>query len=81
VAEAAISRKGLIEENQVEILPERVTASCLDENICLLSCKKYFTVDAWLALKGVIAAAIDNPCYYCGRCTKLIRDDTEKSIL
>jgi len=50
-AEAALSRKGLIEEDQVEILPERVTASFLDENICLLSCKKYFTADVWLALK------------------------------
>ena len=40
VAELALSRKGLIEEDQVEIMPERVTASCLDENVCLSSCRK-----------------------------------------
>ena len=71
VAEVALSRKVLIEEDQVEILPERVTASCLDD----------FTGDAWLALEGVVAAVIDNPCYYCGRCTKPIRDETDNSIL
>ena len=42
VAEAALSRKGVIDEDQVEIIPERVTASCLDQNVCLSSCKKVF---------------------------------------
>lgn len=81
VAELALSRKGLIEEDQVEIMPERVTASCLDENVCLSSCRKYFTSDAWLALEGVVAAIATNPCYFCGRCTNPINDDTENSIL
>ena len=58
IAEVALSRKGLIEEDQVEILPERVTASCLDENVCLSSCKKCFTGDAWLALEGLVAAIV-----------------------
>ena len=56
VAELALLRKGLIEEDQVEIMPERVTASCLDENVYLSSCRKYFTSDAWLVLEGVVAA-------------------------
>jgi len=82
VAEVAISRKGLVEEDQIEIIPERVTASCLDENVCLSSCGKYLTTDAWLALEGVVAAIANNPCYnyFCGRCINPI-DDTENSIL
>ena len=46
--------------------------------------KKYFTGDAWLALKGVVAALKTiNLClaHYCGRCTKLIRDETDNSDL
>ena len=81
VAELALLRKGLIEEDQVEIMPERVMASCLDENVCLSSCGKYFTSDAWLALEGVVTAIATNPYYFCGRCTNPINDDTENSIL
>ena len=49
--------------------------------MCLSSCRKYFTSDAWLALEGVIAAIATNPCYFCGRCTNPINDDTENSFL
>ena len=81
VAELALSRKGLVEEDQVKIIPERVAVSCLDENVCLSSCQKYFTSDAWLALEGVVAAMATNPCYLYERCTNPINDDTENSIL
>jgi len=37
LAERVLARKWLIDEDQVEIIPERITASCLDENVCLLS--------------------------------------------
>jgi len=80
IAEVALSKKGLVEEDQIEIIPERVTASCLDENVCLSSCRKYLTIDACLALEGVVAAIANNPCYFCGRYTNPISDDTENSI-
>ena len=81
VAELVLSRKGLVEEDQIEIIPKRITASCLDENMCLSSCRKYFTSDAWLALEGVVAAIATNLCYFCGRCTNLINDDLSQKIL
>lgn len=56
IAELALSRKGLTEENSVEMLPERVTASCFDENVDIQSCQKYFTTDGWLAIKNVVVA-------------------------
>ena len=43
--EIAFSRRGLIQEDGVAVLPERVTAWCLDKNINLQSCRKYFTSD------------------------------------
>ena len=75
-----LGRKGLIDEDQVEIIPERVTESSLDQNMSLSSCKKYFTEDSWLALEGDVTAILNNPSYYCGRCTRPICDDTENSI-
>ena len=81
LAERVLARKWLIDEDQIEIIPERITASFLDENVCLSSCKKYFTDEGWLALESVVAAIAKTPRYFCGRCTNPIDDDTEDSIL
>ena len=32
-AERVLARKWLIDEDQIEIIPERITAFCLDENV------------------------------------------------
>ena len=80
IAEAAISRKALIKEDQVEIRPEKVTASCLDPQVCLEICKKYFTRKAWLAVEDVISTIKGSPLWYCGRCRSPINDETESSI-
>ena len=44
----------LIEE--VEIRPEHVSTSCLDEKVCLRNVQKYFTYDGWKALLDVVEA-------------------------
>ena len=46
LAECVLARKWLIDEDQIEIIPESLTASCLDESLCLSSSKKYFTGEA-----------------------------------
>ena len=81
LAERVLARMWLIDEDQVEIIPERITASCLDENVCLSSCKKYFTDEGWSALENVVATIAKSPSYFCGRCRNPIDDDTEDSIL
>ena len=80
VAESALAVK-LIEEHKVETRPERVSSSCLDENVCLGSVQKYFTHDGWAALLHVVEAVKKTPVWYCGRCTNSISDDTENSIM
>ena len=80
IAETALSRRGLIQEDGVEVLPERVTACCLDENVNLQSCRKYFTSDGWLAVQNVVEAVKKDPVWYCGRCTHPINDGEENSI-
>ena len=51
VADALAGTK--IEEEQVEMRREKVSASCLDENVCIRSCRKYFSRDVWIALSQV----------------------------
>ena len=76
----ALTRKGLIKEDGVEVLPERVTACCIDENVDIQSCRKYFTSDGWLAVQNVVEAIKKDPMWYCGRCTNIINDEEENSI-
>ena len=71
-AEIVLVRKGLIQEDGVEILPECITASCLDDQVHLDPCKKYFTQDGWMAVHNVVEAIKKNPAYYCGSCTRPI---------
>ena len=68
-ADIVLARKGLIQEEGVEILPEKIPVSCLDDQVHLESCKKYFTQDGWLAVQNVVEAVGKSPTYYCGRCT------------
>ena len=81
VAEAALTRKQLVEECDVEVRPECVPSSCLDENVCLTSIRKYFTPDAWCAVMNVVESMKKNAVWFCGSCTKSICDDTENSIV
>ncbi len=79
--EAVLARTRLVEEEDVEIRPERIPASCLDKNVCVQSVQKYFSEDAWAALKQVIEVVQKNAVWYCGVCTKAIDDDAENSIM
>ena len=56
----------IIEEGDVEVRPEKVPASCIDENVCLESCRKYCSADAWIAILDVVSAIERNPVWYCG---------------
>lgn len=79
VAKGALDRKLIIEEEQVEVRPERISPSCLD-TVCLLSCRKYFSNDGWMAITSVCEAVKKNSVWFCGRCTLQIDDETQSSI-
>lgn len=80
IVDAAMNGQ-LISEEEVEVRPEKVSVSCLDENVCLASCQKYFTADAWLAVLQVVELIKKNPTYYCGRCTQAILDQMQCLIV
>ena len=71
----------IVEEEDVEVRPEKVPTACIDENVCLESCRKYCTTDAWLVIMDVVAAIRNNPMWYCSRCTRPISDDTQSSLV
>ena len=76
--EIVLARKGLIQEDAwCGNNARKITASCLDEQVHLESCKKYFTHDGWLAVQNVVEAVKKNPTFYCGKCTCSINDDEE----
>ena len=61
IAKGAINNGDLINEEDVEVDPNKIAASCLDENVCLSQCKKYFTEDSWLVVESVVAVMRSNP--------------------
>ena len=75
-----ISGRAIINEEDVETKPEKVPACIIDENVCLKSCQKYFTYDAWACVEQLVGYIEKHPVYYCGRCNKQIDDTTENSV-
>jgi len=80
IVKSALKGK-LIEEEDVETRPEYVSASCLDENVCLRNIQKYFTRDSWKALLHLVEAVKQETVWFCGRCTSIIEDEEEDSIV
>ena len=72
--------KKLIIEDQVEVHPERVSPSCLNDCVCMQSCHKYFSDDGRSAISDVIEAVKKNSVWFCGHCTLQIHDGTQSSI-
>ena len=58
----------------MEMRPEKVPTACVDEKVCLESCGKHCTADAWMAIVDVVAVIESSPVWYCGRCTRPIAD-------
>ena len=60
--------KELIEEKSVEVRPENLPDAILDENVDVHLIRKYFTSDAWVLVKDVIARKTTNHVYTCKIC-------------
>lgn len=51
VAKQALKKDTLIEEDQVECRPEKVSDAIADQNVDIHLVRKFFTHDAWLVLE------------------------------
>ena len=52
--EAALKQDELIEEEDVECRPEKVSDAVVDENVDVYLIRKYFTDDAWMIVSQVV---------------------------
>ena len=62
IATAAIMEGRIIEEEDVEVRPEKVPTVCIDENVCLETCRKHCTTDAWLVIRMLLQLLGTTPC-------------------
>ena len=45
---------GLLINENVEVQPETICSSYLDENVYIESCHEYFSCDTWISVQAVI---------------------------
>ena len=65
----------------VEVRPETISYSSLDENVCIESCRKYFYPYAWVSINAVVMVVKSNLIWHCGRFRNVIDDDMKDSIV
>ena len=81
VANSAVAGDKIVEENDIEVRPEKISVSCLDENVCLECCRKCCSQVTWSALMGVVDILKENPIWYSERCTNLIHDESQALVV
>lgn len=53
IADAAINKKYIIEEKDVEIIPDNVSHKIIHEDVKLDRISKFFSEDAWIIIKQI----------------------------
>lgn len=78
VANKALREGVLIDEDQVECMPDRVPNSIADENVDIFLVRPLFTQDAWALVEDVYRQKIRKMAWICDTCYRDL--DTEESI-
>ena len=60
IALAVLDGKQMIEQNEVQISPKKITNAVLDKNIDIHLVRKYFSRDAWQTVIGAVRLKIAN---------------------
>ena len=66
--EAALKQDELIEEEDVECRPEKVSDAVVDENVDVYLIRKYFTDDAWMIVSQVVEQKKCKMVWKCNIC-------------
>ena len=67
IAAGAIEHKKLIEEDQIEVRPEKIADGVLDENVDIHLIRKFCTNDAWVLI-NVVQQKKRKTVYVCKIC-------------
>ena len=68
VIENILKSDMLIEEEDVECRPEKISDSVLDENVDIHLVRQYFSSDAWALITDVLEQKIKNHVWVCHSC-------------
>ena len=68
-----VNSDDLVEEEEVEVRPEKIPRKCLDENICINQIRKYCTFDEWKLIEQVIETMQKKGSWTCGKCSVTVR--------
>ena len=60
----------LINEEEVECIPEKINHAVLDENVDIYLIRKYFSIDAWLLVEDVLSSKKENIYWICVSCNQ-----------
>ncbi|XP_064478547.1 uncharacterized protein LOC135391916 [Ornithodoros turicata] len=75
-AEDVLLRNTLIEEDDVEVFPSRVSEAALDEAVDLNVISGYFTADGWAAVCNLISTKKTNMVWKCNLCRETLDADS-----
>ena len=69
LAKRSILRGYLIEEEDVEVRPDKLPTRSLDDEVDIKRLRKYFTEDAWVLVREVVSAKENDPRWMCPICS------------
>ena len=69
-AEKCLSSDEIITKELVECRPEKVSNSCLDENVDIFLIKKHFTFDAWKVILQILQSKKKQNDWFCKVCNQ-----------
>ena len=75
IALAVLDGKQMIEQNEVQISPEKITDAVLDKNIDIHLIRKYFSRDAWKTVTGAVKQKMAN-CFFTCKCSNHDADES-----
>ena len=68
IVASAVEDRKLIEEDQVEVRPEKISDGVLDINADIHLIRKFFTNDAWMLIKEIVEQKKLKTVYVCKNC-------------
>ena len=70
----------LIEEEEVECRPEKISNAVLDENVDINLIRRFFTEDAWKVVEDVIESKKNSDTWPCKICYHDVHESGQQSI-
>lgn len=68
IAENSIKSGKVIDEDAIEVIPDKILDSCLDDSVDLSVAKPFFTEDGWKLLEQIVKVKKETVVWKCNSC-------------